>query len=296
MRILVTGKNSQLGRSIHKIVNNDEQANEYVFVGREKLDLNNENKIAEYFEDNVFDIIINCAAYTFVDKAENEQVIANQVNHLAVKQLACIAKKQQAKLIHISTDYVFDGRSEKLYKEDDEANPINFYGRTKLAGERAIKEVMQNDAIIIRSSWLYSEYRNNFLKTMLKLGKHRDELNVVSDQIGSPTYAGDLANAILQTIQKISFNESSQLTQLYHYSNTGEISWYEFANEIFKLAKLRCKVNSIKTDQYITSIARPKFSAMDTRKIVNEFGVEIPHWSHSLKVCIKSIYNKKNNL
>ena len=197
MRILVTGKNGQLGKSIHKLVTNIEQTDDFVFVGREELDLSNENNIARYFENNVFDTIINCAAYTAVDKAEKEVVLANQINHLVVSQLAQIAKNQQAKLIHISTDYVFDGESDKPYIETDETNPINVYGKTKLAGEKALQRIMSTDAIIIRTSWVYSEYGNNFVKTMLRLGKERDELNVVSDQIGSPTYATDLANAIL---------------------------------------------------------------------------------------------------
>ena len=168
MRILVTGKNGQLGKSIHKIVNtkidNNQSSNEFIFVGREELDLSSESDISHYFKsNNKFDIIINCAAYTAVDKAEEEQELANQVNHLAVKQLAGIAKKQKAKLIHISTDYVFDGESDKSYTETDETSPINVYGKTKLAGEKALQEIMPTDAIIIRTSWLYSEYGNNFV-------------------------------------------------------------------------------------------------------------------------------------
>ena len=214
MRILVTGKNGQLGRSIHKLVNtdskidNNQSSNEFIFVGREELDLSNESSISHYFDSNDrFDVIINCAAYTAVDKAEEEQELANQVNHLAVKQLAGIAKEQKAKLIHISTDYVFDGESDKPYIETDTTNPINVYGKTKLAGEKALQAVMPINAIIIRTSWVYSEYSNNFVSTMLRLGKERDELSVVSDQIGSPTYATDLAGAILEIIDNKDYQD-----------------------------------------------------------------------------------------
>ena len=282
MRMLVTGKNGQLGRSIHKLVANTEQTDDFVFVGREELDLSNGNNIACYFKDNVFDIIINCAAHTAVDKAEEEQDLANQVNHLAVKQLAQIAKNQQAKLIHISTDYVFDGESDKPYIETDETNPINVYGRTKLAGEKALQEIMPTDAVIIRTSWVHSEYGNNFVKTMLKLGQEREELSVVSDQIGSPTYATDLANVILDIVQNVEFKEPSQTTQIYHYSNEGEISWYEFAKEIFELTDIQCSVSSITTEQYPTPAKRPKKTLMNKDKIAKKFSVNTPDWKESL--------------
>jgi len=290
MRILVTGKNGQLGRSIHKVVGNNEQTNKFVFVGREELDLSNRDNINSYFDNNDrFDIIINCAAYTAVDKAEEEQELANQVNHLAVKRLAQIAKNQQAKLIHISTDYVFDGESDKPYTEADETNPINVYGRTKLAGEQALQAVMPTDAIIIRASWVYSEYGNNFVKTMLRLGKEREELNVVSDQIGSPTYATDLANAILDIMKNKAFKEVGQETQVYHYSNDGEISWYEFAKEIFKMAKADCKANPITTEQYSTPAKRPKNTLMNKDKITETFSVNIADWKESLNTCMISL-------
>jgi dTDP-4-dehydrorhamnose reductase len=287
MRILITGKNGQLGNSIHKLVTNTEQTDDLVFVGREELDLSNKNNISRYFEGNVFDIIINCAAYTAVDKAEEELELANQVNHLAVKQLAKIALKQEAKLIHISTDYVFDGESDKPYTETDATDPINIYGKTKLAGEQALKEIMLTNALIIRTSWVYSEYGNNFVKTMIRLGKERDELNVVSDQIGSPTYATDLAGAILEIIKNEEFREEGQTTQIYHYSNEGEISWYEFAKEIFKIAKVDCKVSPIRTQQYPTPAKRPKYTIMNKDKLVHMFGVKIAIWGLSLKECFK---------
>ena len=286
MRILIAGKNGQLGKSIHKLVANTEQTNDFVFVGREELDLSGADNIISYFNQNNFDIIVNCAAHTVVDKAEEEAVLANQINHLAVEQLAQIAKTQQAKLIHVSTDYVFDGESDKPYAETDETNPINVYGKTKLAGEKALQEIMPTDAIIIRTSWVYSEYGNNFVKTMLRLGKERDELNVVSDQIGSPTYATDLANAILDTMQNKAFKEVGQETQVYHYSNMGEISWYEFAKEIFELSGIQCSVSPITTEQYPTPAKRPKNTLMNKDKISHRFDIDILDWSKSLESCI----------
>jgi dTDP-4-dehydrorhamnose reductase len=281
MRILVTGKNGQLGRSIHKVIsanstetNTNQNLNEFVFVGRGELDLSQEEGVVNYFINNdKFDIIINCAAYTAVDKAEEELELANQVNHLAVKQLAQIAKNQQAKLIHISTDYVFDGESDKPYTETDATNPINVYGKTKLAGEKALQEIMPTNAMIIRASWVYSEFGNNFVKTMLRLGKERDELNVVSDQTGSPTYATDLAGAVLRIINNESCQNKVQSTEIYHYSNEGEISWYDFAKEIFKIAKIDCKVNPITMNQYPMSAKRPRNTLMCKGKItkLNDF-------------------------
>jgi dTDP-4-dehydrorhamnose reductase len=294
MRILVTGKNGQLGRSIQKIVgtdtkiDNNQSSNDFIFVGREELDLSSEGNISHYFSNNdKFDIIINCAAYTAVDKAEQEVELANQINHLAVKQLASIANEQQAKLIHISTDYVFDGESNKPYIETDTTNPINVYGKTKLAGEQALKEIMPTDATIIRASWVYSEFGNNFVKTMLRLGKERDELNIVSDQIGSPTYATDLASVILEIIKNKKFREMDQTTQTYHYSNKGEISWHEFTQEIFKIAKIDCKVSPITTQQYPTPAKRPGNTLMNKDKIVGIFSLDTPDWKESLNTCIR---------
>ena len=293
MRILVTGKNGQLGRSIKKTVNadtkigNNQNPNDFIFVGREELDLSSESSISHYFDNSDrFDVIINCAAYTAVDKAEEEQELANQVNHLAVKQLTKIAKDQKAKLIHISTDYVFDGTGSKPYKETDKTNPINVYGKTKLAGEKTLEEIMPTNAIIIRTSWVYSEYGSNFVKTMLGLGQERDELNVVSDQIGSPTYATDLADAILEIIKHIKFRDVAQTTQIYNYSNEGEISWYEFAKEIFKIEKIGCQVNPVTSQQYPTPAKRPRKTLMNNDKIVEIFNIKIFNWKSSLNTCM----------
>lgn len=292
MRILVTGKNGQLGRSINKIVstsngkNNYQQDNEFIFVGREELNLSKKESIASYFDNNNFDVIINCGAYTAVDRAEEEQNLTNQVNHLAVKQLAGIANEQKAKLIHISTDYVFDGTVSKPYKETNKTNPINIYGKTKLAGENALQEIMSTNAMIIRTSWVYSEYGNNFVKTMLRLGKERNEINVVSDQIGSPTYATDLAKVILKIIDNRDYQDKDKITEIYHHSNIGGISWYDFTKEIFKLAQIDCKVSPITTEQYPTSAKRPKNTLMSKDKIIEEFSLEILGWKKSLEACI----------
>ena len=296
MRILVTGKNGQLGKSINKIVNtgngknNYQQDNEFIFVGREEIDLSSESDINRYFDsNNKFDIIINCAAYTAVDKAEKEQELANQVNHLAVKQLANIANEQKAKSIHVSTDYVFDGESSKPYIEMDAVNPINVYGKTKLSGEKALQEAMPNNAIIIRTSWVYSEFGNNFVKTILRLGQERKELNVVNDQIGSPTYATDLAEVILKIISNKNYQNKEQSTEVYHYSNEGEISWYDFAKEIFKIAKTNCKVNPITTQQYPTPAKRPRNTLMSKDKIIEEFSLEILGWKDPINTCIATL-------
>ena len=283
MRILVTGKSGQLGRSLHKLVSEKKYDNEFIFVGREELDLSSESNIDHYFDsNNRFDIIVNCAAYTAVDRAEKEVKLANQVNHLAVKQLAQIAKSQDSRLIHISTDYVFDGESDKPYTETDETNPINIYGKTKLAGEQVLQKAMPTNAIIIRTSWIYSEYGNNFVKTMLRLGRERDELNVVNDQIGSPTYAGDLAEVIL-IIDNKDYQDQGQSTEIYHYSNDGEISWYDFTKEIFRMTGIECKVNPITTDQYPMPANRPRNSLIDSNKIMQLFDTNIPFWKDSLK-------------
>ncbi|MDA9319577.1 dTDP-4-dehydrorhamnose reductase [Candidatus Thioglobus sp.] len=299
MRILVIGKNGQLGRSIQKIINtgtkidNNQSPNDFIFVGRKELNLSSESSISYYFDNNKFDIIINCAAYTQVDRAEQEVELASQINHLAVKKLASIASNQQARLIHISTDYVFDGESNKPYLETDTPNPINAYSRTKLAGEKALQTAMPMKALIIRASWLYSEYDNNFVSTMLKLGKERDELSVVSDQMGSPTYAADLADAILEIIKHKKFRDVAQTTQIYNYSNEGEISWHEFAKEIFKIEKIECKVNPVTSQQYPTPAKRPRNTLMNKDKIVKVFNIKISNWKSSLNTCMAILKQKQ---
>jgi len=289
MKILVIGKNSQLGKSIHKIVTSNEQNSEFVFVGREALDLSSQDSIISYLNNNSFDIIINCAAYTAVDKAEKEVELANYINHLAISKIAEISNEHKVKLIHISTDFIFDGVSEKAYLESDDPSPLNIYGKSKLAGEVAVCAAMQKNAIIIRTSWLYSEYSNNFVDTILRKAQKFDELSVVSDQFSSPTNASDLAKVIIQIINHKKFRNHDQSTQIYHYSSYGVCSWFEFAKEILELANIDCQVNPIETKDYLTAAKRPKYSFLNTNKIVKGFGLEIPFWKDSLKVSIDNL-------
>lgn len=289
MRILVLGKHGQLGRSLKKIATKTKSKFNFVFVGREEFDLSDINCIINYFKNHRFDIIINCAAYTFVDKAESEKKLADKVNHLAVKKIAEIANNCKTKLIHISTDYVFDGESDNPYIESDETNPINVYGKTKLAGEQAIFLAMPNDAIIIRTSRVYSEFGNNFVDTILKLSKEREELNIVFDQLGNPTYANDLAMAILQIISNEKFHSFNEKTQIFHYSNKGSCNWYAFAKEVVELASINCTLIPVKTENYPTIAIRPKNTLMNKDKISKEFGVKSRDWKTSLKDCLEQI-------
>ena len=289
MKVLVTGKNGQLGKSIHKIVTNNEQNSEFVFVGKEALDLSSQDSIINYFNNNSFDIIINCAAYTAVDKAEKEVELADDINHLAISKIAEISNKHKVKLIHISTDFIFDGDSEKAYLESDDPNPLNIYGKSKLAGELAVCATMQKNAIIIRTSWLYSEYSNNFVNTIIRKSQKISELNVVSDQYSSPTNANDLAEAIIQIINHNKFKNHDQLTQIYHYSGHGVCSWFEFAREILKLANIDSQVNPIEAKCYLSAARRPKYSFLNTDKIAKDFDLEIPFWKDSLKASIDNL-------
>jgi dTDP-4-dehydrorhamnose reductase len=289
MLTLVTGANGQLGRSIKSLVNLQNISNSFVFTTRDQLDLSYLNNIQSYFKDRKFDLIINCAAYTKVDKAELNEKQANLINHLAVKKIAEIAQSNNIKLIHISTDFVFDGFKSQPYLESDTADPLNTYGKTKLAGENAVISIMKFNAIIIRTSWVYSEYGNNFVDTILKLVKNGNELDVVSDQIGTPTYAYDLSLAILNIIRSEKFNRNEQESQIYHYSNKGFCNWYDFANEIIKILGSNCILNSIKTEDYLTTAKRPRNTVMSTDKISQEFDLKINYWKDSLKVCMKKL-------
>lgn len=300
-RILVTGKNGQLGQSLQKVVSNfavipsvSEESPacnyDFTFVGRDELDLANPQSITDFFKNKQFDAIINCAAYTAVDKAESEPELADQINHLAVKQFADIAKAQNSFLIHISTDYVFDGTNHKPYVETDKTNPINTYGLTKLKGEQAMQASGCTGAII-RTSWVYSEFGNNFVKTMLHLGKQRGNLNVIYDQIGSPTYATDLAKSILTVIDNapIVIARSDNDVAIYHYSNEGVCSWYDFAQAIFEISNINCQVNPIETKDYPTPAKRPHYSVMNKAKIKQILGLVVPYWRDSLKQCLTQL-------
>jgi dTDP-4-dehydrorhamnose reductase len=289
MLTLVTGASGQLGRSIKSLVKLQNINNSFVFTTRDQLDLSYLNNIQSYFKNRKFDLIINCAAYTKVDKAELDEKQANLINHLAVKKIAEIAQSNNIKLIHISTDFVFDGFKGQPYLESDATDPLNIYGKTKLAGENAVISIMKFNAIIIRTSWVYSEYGNNFVDTILKLVKNGNELNVVSDQIGTPTYASDLGLTILNIIRSEKFNRNEQESQIYHYSNKGFCNWYDFANEIIKILGSNCILNSIKTEDYLTTAKRPRSTVMSTDKISQEFDLKISYWKDSLKVCMKNL-------
>lgn len=285
-RVLVTGKNGQLGQSLHRLTANYPQLT-FDFVGREELDLSNAVSIEAYFANHKYDAIINCAAYTAVDKAESEAELANQINHLAVKQLAQIAKQQNATLIHISTDYVFNGQNYQPYIETDPTDPQSVYGATKLKGEQAFLDVNPKGCII-RTSWVYSEFGNNFVKTMLRLGQEREQLGIIFDQVGTPTYAGDLAKSILQLVT----SHDSLLTQkdeIFHFSNEGVCSWYDFAQNIFDFANIPCVVLPIETKEYPTPAKRPHYSLMNKAKIKQTFSLKIPYWKDSLKVCLQNL-------
>ena len=286
--ILVTGANGQLGSEIRELARYDKE-HAFHFTDKETLDITDSKALETFVEENNIDTIINCAAYTAVDKAEKDEANADLINHIAVKQMAKIAKEKEIKLIHISTDYVFDGTNYKPYTEEDRPNPTGIYGKTKLAGEQAIQKIAPQNAIIIRTSWVYSSYGTNFVKTMLRLGKEREELGVIYDQIGTPTYAADLAEAILEIVPKI----DNSKTEIYHYSNEGAISWYDFAKEIMKMAKLSCQINPIETWQYPTPAKRPHYSLLNKAKIKKDFDVTIPYWKDSLSACLTKMGERK---
>ena len=289
MFILVTGANGQLGSSIKSLVEQQKKSYSFVFVTRNQLDLSSPSNIQNYFDTHKFDLIINCAAYTAVDKAENYQEEADMINHIAVKKIAEIAKSNNIKLIHISTDFVFDGLKHRPYSESDACSPLNIYGKTKLEGENAILSIMKFNATIIRTSWLYSEYGNNFVSTIIKLAQKNNNLNIVSDQMGTPTYAKDLGQAILNIIKNEKFNEPNRVTEIYHYSNEGECSWYDFAKEVINISGIKCTISSINSEDYPTAARRPRNTIMSKEKISNEFGLKIVFWKDSLKCCMKNL-------
>lgn len=289
-KILVTGSNGQLGQSLRKIVKHYNNG-DVTFVTRAELDLSDVESITRYFQQQQFDIIINCAAYTAVDKAESEPELADKINHLAVERLAEIALQQHAKLIHISTDYVFNGQQYRPYIESDSVAPQSVYGLTKLKGEHALLAAMDSNAVIIRTSWVYSEFGHNFVKTMLKLGLERDSLNVIFDQVGTPTYATDLAQVIMTIIQKDVFQQEFD-SEIVHYSNEGVCSWYDFAKTIFELSNTACDVDPIETKDYPTPATRPHYSLLNKSKIKQRYELSIPYWKDSLQLCLKVLQEK----
>ncbi|WP_346238478.1 dTDP-4-dehydrorhamnose reductase [Niabella insulamsoli] len=279
-KILVTGSNGQLGSEIGVLANRYPQF-EFLATSREQLPITNEGAVNDFFEKHRPDFCINCAAYTAVDKAEDTAEFDNvsAVNKDAVSHLAKACARHNARLVHISTDYVFDGTATEPYKETDATNPVSVYGTTKREGE--IAAMAQTDAIIIRTAWVYAPFGNNFVKTIMRLMKERPQISVVSDQYGTPTYAADLAQAILAIIASGNWKPG-----IYHYSNKGKINWYEFALAIKEIIKSDCEVKAIPTLQYPTPAKRPAWSVLDKTKIQEAFGLEIPEWKDSLKACI----------
>lgn len=274
--ILVTGANGQLGSELRKI--GFSALDEVFYTDVAELDITDYAAVEKFVKDNEIDTIINCAAYTAVDKAEEEPELAAKINTEAVSNLARAAAKEGCLLIHISTDYVFDGTGTKPYSEKDKPCPVSVYGRTKLAGEEAILK-SRCFHIIIRTAWLYSSFGNNFVKTILRLAAERPEINVVSDQVGSPTYAGDLAAAIVAIMDS---EERIEHEGIYHYSNEGVCSWYDFAAEIVRLSGKECRVKPVTTADYPTKTQRPAYSVLDKSKIKKTFGIEIPEWKDAL--------------
>jgi len=285
MHILVTGSEGQLGNELRELSSKFPQ-HQFIFTDVNELDITQKEAIDVFFANNEIDCVINCAAYTHVDKAEEEEALAKNINVLAVKYLAQACTKHKAELIHISTDYVFDGKNHRPYRETDFTNPQSVYGQTKLEGEHMIEEFAKT-AIIIRTSWLYSSYGHNFVKTMLKYGKERDELNVVYDQIGTPTYAANLAFIILKNVDDTQWLQG---THIFHYSDEGVCSWFDFAKEIIDLSNYDCKINAIESKDYPLPAERPFYSVLNKAKIKDDLeGIEIPYWKDSLKLCLQKI-------
>ncbi len=281
--ILVSGKNGQLGKELQDVASSNENF-EFIFFDREELDIADATSLKKSFQKYSPSFFINCAAYTAVDKAETEKEKAYQINAEAVGNIAKLCDQFNTKLIHISTDYVFDGKATKPYKEDDKTNPVNYYGYTKLKGEELALQNNPN-TIIIRTSWVYSKYGNNFVKTMLRLMNERKEINVVNDQLGSPTYAKDLAEAIISTVS----GQQSTVNGIFHFSNEGIISWYDFALAIKEIKQFNCAVNPIPTTSYPTPAKRPAYSVFDKAKIVNTFNIQLKDWKESLASCLNQL-------
>ena len=282
-RILVTGANGQLGCEMRRL--GDVSPNEYIFTDVAELDITNKAAVDEFMSSHKFDVVVNCAAYTNVDKAEDDEATAELINATAVRNLALAAKEFGATLFHISTDYVFGDEGNTPRSEGMPLSPLGAYGRTKLHGEQSIAEVGCK-AIIIRTAWLYSEFGNNFLKTMLRLTAEKESLNVVFDQVGTPTYAGDLAMTIFSIIEGDYYagNEG-----IYHFSNEGVCSWYDFAREIATAMGRKCEVNPCHSVDFPSKVKRPAYSVLDKSKIKRTFGVDIPHWRESMIYCLKRI-------
>jgi dTDP-4-dehydrorhamnose reductase len=284
MRILITGGDGQLGKSLKKL-SGDYKDHQFLFIDIQDLDISDSHAVAAFLNNYSPDVLINCAAYTAVDKAESEPTIARAVNAVAPGELSRICFEQKIRLIHISTDYVFDGKSFKPYVETDPVNPVSVYAKSKLEGEVLIRK-QGAKGIIFRTSWLYSEYGQNFVKTIQKKGKELGKLKVVYDQVGGPTYAGDLALAILDIIPEVI---SSETMEVYHYANEGAISWFDFAHAIIDLSGIECTLEPVETKAYPTPAARPAYSVFNKTKYRERFGKKIPYWRSSLEKCIRNL-------
>lgn len=282
MKILVTGANGQLGNEM-RVLAAENADHTYFFTDVQELDICDAEAIQSYVKEHQIELIVNCAAYTAVDKAEETAELCDRLNHLAPGYLAAAAESVGAGLIQISTDYVFDGTAHLPYTETVAPCPNSVYGRTKLAGEEAVLQGCSR-AVVIRTAWLYSIYGNNFVKTMIRLGRERDSLGVVFDQIGTPTYANDLARAIYAIIRQ------GLVPGVYHFSNEGVCSWYDFTKSIHRLANITtCQVRPLHTSEYPALAPRPAYSVLDKTKIKQTFGMEIPHWEESLKRCVMQL-------
>ena len=285
--ILVTGAYGQLGNEVRILSANYPEYN-FMFTDVDSLDICDKNELMDFVTGNDIRYIINCAAYTAVDKAEDDAELCEKINATAVKNLGLAAAEAGAGIIHVSTDYVFDGTSCRPYTEDMPTKPCSVYGKTKLKGEKNLLKACPN-AIVIRTAWLYSPFGNNFVKTMIKLGSERESLNVIFDQVGTPTYAEDLADAILKAMDQ-TIDTDHNKGGIYHFSNEGVCSWYDFTIKIHEIAGIKtCKVNPIETKDYPTKAARPHYSVLNKTKIKQTFNITIPHWEESLKNCIKEL-------
>lgn len=287
MKILVTGANGQLGRCLSDLAETTDL--DWIFATRQQFDLTNSSAVKAFINANQPDIIINTAAYTQVDQAEKESELAFEVNQQGIENLVNAVEDNQARIIHISTDYVFDGQGSIPFAENDPVNPQSVYGQSKAAGEKILLDKLSERSYIIRTSWLYSEYGHNFVKTMLRLGSERKEINVVDDQMGMPTYAGDLSQGIILMIEKIKSGNAPN--GIYHFANKNITSWFYFATEIMKLAGLECVVQPIPTSQFPTLAKRPVFSALNTDKFESIFTFVIRSWEDALQECIDRIKN-----
>lgn len=283
-KILIIGSSGQLASEL-KQLQGDFPSHQFNFTSQADTDVSDAIAVHIAFQNTMPNFVINCAAYTAVDKAETEQKRATEINEFGAQNIAKQALKMKCHLIHISTDFVFDGNNSRPYKEEDSTHPISIYGKSKWKGEEAIK-VSGCDYTIIRTSWLYSSFGHNFVKTMMKLGNERESINVVVDQIGSPTYCGDLAFFILSHLEQL----TSHKNNIYHYSNEGVASWYDFAYEIMKLNHLTCQVHPIPAESYPTPALRPSYSVMDKSKIKSHYNISIPHWKESLAKCIQLLH------